>query len=167
MTAKDDNLLARLTAASARLKEVGSADLAAAVDEAIAPAGWGKIRRAVEGDTGNPTLNVRMPEELKARIVAAAAAAGNELPDDIVEALRRFADGSFSPAAPVRARRGSAQKSTNLSARIDPAIRERAEAAAADRAGDLGYTATATSIVTAWLVEKYGLQTEPKATPAK
>lgn len=169
MATKATALINQLTAASARLREVGSDDLAEAVDLALTPQGWSLLRRAQTAAKGTlaPNAALGMSAGLRDSIKAAAQAAGNLLADDVAEGINAFVAGTFTPPEPVRASRGTAEPKTNLNVRIATELRTAAEQAATNRADELGYTANLTHIATSWLVHKYGLQAASKTTPAK
>ncbi|MEU6016944.1 hypothetical protein ABZ826_23705 [Streptomyces sp. NPDC047515] len=122
----------RLTAASARLREVDSPHLADAVDEVLAPGAWGLIRKAEQVENpekaGDPNLPISMPNFLRDEIKELAAAAGANLTADVVEGLNAYVAGTFTPVDLPRATRGNATGTANLNVRIPRALREQVEA---------------------------------------
>ncbi|MFD7980161.1 hypothetical protein [Streptomyces sp. NPDC059071] len=155
---KDTQLVADLRAASARLTEAGAPDLAAAVDEVLAPDGWSRLRHALQTGTGAPNVPVHMPLVLRDAIQTAAKAAGDSLATVLAEGLEEFIAGRFSPAANAhRARRNTGLETGNLNVRIDAGLKDRFQTAAADRADELGYKPALGHIAKAWLIEKYDI----------
>ncbi|MFF8610815.1 hypothetical protein ACF06X_33455 [Streptomyces sp. NPDC015346] len=152
MPQKDTDLRTHLTAAAARLREVGSNDLAQYVDTVLAPGGWRQL-----SETGGATWPIRMPLALRTAIQTQAEAAGNVLSDDVREGLAEFIAGRFTPERLPRARRGTAAESVNLTVRVSSELRASADKAGAERADELGYTAKASQVATAWLMQKYGI----------
>jgi hypothetical protein len=118
------NFTAGLTAASTRLREVNSPDLAAHVDEALA---------VLEGEVftarKDEKLPIRLPVTARDRIVAGAAEANRTVTADVNEAFTRFLAGEFTPGQPVRARRGVAENKVNLNVRANKTLMEQVAAA--------------------------------------
>lgn len=78
-----------------RAAGMSDADIARLVDRALGPPGRGRGRPAI----GRP-LTVRLPDELRARVAAAA------LPGEaLAETARRLLDAATAPPAPARPRR--------------------------------------------------------------
>ncbi|MFF2731751.1 hypothetical protein ACFVS9_28070 [Streptomyces sp. NPDC058008] len=117
------NFTAGLTAASARLREVNSPDLAAHVDEALAVL-EGEIVTARKDEK----LPIRLPITARDRIVAGAAEANRTVTADVNEAFTRFLAGEFTLNQPVRARRGVAEDKVNLNVRANKTLMEQVAA---------------------------------------
>lgn len=157
-------LHADLTAASHKLREVGSADLAEAVDEALTPRGIGALRNKVEAATRPPNLAIRMSATDQARIKAAAAAAGVSLTKVVAEGFDAFLAGTFTPDRMPHATRGSgAAEKVNLNVRVTEAQRARVEEMAQERADELGWTPKPMHVAMAWLLKQYPAPKKPKA----
>lgn len=108
----DRNLRAGLTAASARLKEVNSPELAAYVDTALAVGAF-RIRESEGGDN----LTIRLPVTARDHIKKAAADMGVDVNSVVEEGFRRFLAGEFTVPARGWERRGTAQAKANFNAR--------------------------------------------------
>lgn len=117
------NLPAGLTAASARLREVNSPDLAEHVDEALAVL-EGEIFAARKDEK----LPIRLPVTARDRIVARAAEANRTVTTDVNEAFTRFLAGGFTLSQPARARRGVAEKKVNLNVRVNKTLMDQVAA---------------------------------------
>ncbi|MEU5660051.1 hypothetical protein ABZ802_31200 [Streptomyces sp. NPDC047737] len=127
------NLRAGLTAASARLREVNSPELAEHVDTVLALSMY-ELGAELNEDTN---LSIRLPVTARDRIVAAVEAARNAAPENeknqhsvtasVNEGFTAYLAGTFTPSPPVRARRGVAEEKVNLNVRPDTALREQVE----------------------------------------
>lgn len=96
-----------LTAAAARLREVGSGDLATAIDTVLAPGGWTKLRAAKlpEGESATqPNVAVRMLETERDQIRDAADESGDILTHLVEAGFRDFLAGDFEPRVRNRPR---------------------------------------------------------------
>lgn len=162
---KDAKLVANLRAASIRLTEVGAPELAAAVDEVLAPSGWSKLRHATDTTTGvsTPNVPIHMPLVLRAAIQQAS----DNVPADVAEGLEAFIDGQFAPAANFyRSRRNTGLETGNLNVRVDADLKRRFQEAAEDFAEDLGYKPALSYIAKAWLIDKYDIAPAEKLAEA-
>ncbi|MEU1327145.1 hypothetical protein [Streptomyces microflavus] len=116
----DRNLRAGLTAASARLKEVNSPELATYVDTALALGAF-RIRESGTGDS----LSIRLPESARDAIEDAADDMGvTSLSTVVDEGFRRFLAGEFTVGGRTYERRGTAEKKVNLNVRPAALLRE-------------------------------------------
>ncbi|WP_329046987.1 hypothetical protein [Streptomyces sp. NBC_01422] len=144
------NFTAGLTAASARLREVNSPDLAAHVDEALA---------VIEGEIftarKDEKLPIRLPITARDRIVAGAAEASRTVTADVNEAFTRFLAGEFTLNQPVRARRGAAEDKVNLNVRANKTLMDQVAATGA----------LPMHVAADWLMRKY--ETGPYAPGAQ
>ena len=166
---KKDTLLADLRAASKRLTEVGAPELAAAVDEVLAPGGWGRLRNATDTttDAATPNVGIHMPLVVRAAIQKAAQDAKNKIKNDVAEGLEAFITGTFSPAANAhRARRNTGLETGNLNVRVDADLKARFQAAVEQRESELGYKPALSHVAKAWLIQKYGIAPAEKLAEA-
>ncbi|MFE5709635.1 hypothetical protein ACFQ7J_02225 [Streptomyces sp. NPDC056501] len=157
---KDTQLLADLRAASTRLTEAGAPELAAAVDDVLAPGGWSRLRHATDTTTGvsTPNVAIHVPLVLRTAIQDASQAANSTLKDDVAEGLEAFIAGRFSPEANAyRARRNTGLETGNLNVRVDADLKRRFQEAAEDLTEDLGYKPALSHVAKAWLIEKYDI----------
>ncbi|SBU98039.1 hypothetical protein YUMDRAFT_06015 [Streptomyces sp. OspMP-M45] len=115
------NLRAGLTAASARLREVNSPDLAEHVDTVLTLSTY-ELRDALNVDEN---LSIRIPVTARDRIVAGAEQAGRTVTADVNNGFTAYLAGAFTPNPPVRARRGTSEEKVNLNVRPDDALRQR------------------------------------------
>ncbi|MFF1916201.1 hypothetical protein ACFVYE_32360 [Streptomyces sp. NPDC058239] len=121
------DLRAQLAAASARLQEVDSPALAAAVETVLAPRGWAALRATDTDGTAGPNLSVLMDKAARDQIVAAAKAAGTSVTDAVNEGYRSVLAGEYTPRKPVRARYGAAVEKVNLNVTPALSLRQRVE----------------------------------------
>ncbi|MGW5003213.1 hypothetical protein ACWEP8_36795 [Streptomyces hydrogenans] len=156
MATAPKKLIADLTAASNKLRDVGAPELADTVDSLLTPAGWGQLRRAVEPSTDNRNEMIRIGEAAHRHYEQAATAAGSTLTADVSEGLRAFADGTFSPAGYPRREAGSKAQS-HMNVRIADDLRAAFAAAVTARTTELGYKTTIGHVAKAWLAHKYPL----------
>ncbi|WP_228994328.1 hypothetical protein [Streptomyces sp. DH8] len=120
----DRNFRAGLTAASARLKEVNSPELASYVDTALALGAF-RIRESGAGDN----LSIRLPESARDAIEDAADDMGVASLGTVVdEGFRRFLAGEFTVEGRTYERRGTAEKKVNLNVRPAALLREQVAA---------------------------------------
>ncbi|MBD3550917.1 hypothetical protein [Streptomyces sp. SP18CM02] len=120
----DRNLRAGLTAASARLKEVNSPELAAFIDTALS-VGVFRVRESEVSDN----LAIRLPESARDAIEDAADDMGvTSLGTVVDEGFRRFLAGEFTVAGRTYERRGTAGKKVNLNVRPAALLREQVAA---------------------------------------
>lgn len=113
----DRNLRAGLTAASARLKEVNSPELATYVDTVLS-VGTFRVRESAAGDN----LTIRLPITARDHIKQAAADMGVDLTSVVEEGFRQFLAGDFTVRTANRDRRGAAQAKVNLNVRPSEAL---------------------------------------------
>ncbi|MFG2676951.1 hypothetical protein [Streptomyces sp. NPDC048445] len=156
-------LHADLTAASHKLREVGSADLAEAVDEALTSRGLGALRNAVEAGNKDPNLSISLSVTDRDRIKSAAAAAKASLQKDVADGFAAFIAGTFIPEQPARAAYGAATAKVNLNVRAQPELTAAVKQAAEDQADELGWTPKPMHIAAAWLLKKYPAPKPSKA----
>lgn len=114
-----------LTAAAVKLREVGSDNLAAAVDTVLAPGGWTRLRAAPlpEGESAaQPNLPVRMLVTERDAIKAAAEAAGDILTRVVESGFEEFLAGGFDPRVRNRPRgtHATAGESKSTSLNLSP-----------------------------------------------
>ncbi|MEU9012026.1 hypothetical protein AB0D12_20055 [Streptomyces sp. NPDC048479] len=155
---KSMNLRDRLAAASSKLHEIGSHDLADAVDEVLAPNACGKLRTsdpAAKRSARNFPMKTTVPE--RAHIKASAAAVGDELVDRVSEGLRLFVSGEFVPEKPMRASKGTGKAPANLNLRANEQLCSRASARCEEVAAELGWTPTVSGVALAYLKRLYPL----------
>ncbi|MFJ7990303.1 hypothetical protein [Streptomyces sp. NPDC096351] len=164
---KDTELVTKLRAASARLTDAGAPELAATVDDLLAPGGWGRLRHATESDTAAPNVPIHMPLVVRTAIQQAAKSAGRNVPTDVAEGLEEFIAGRFRPAAGAnRVRRGTGLESGNLNVRVDADLKARFAAAVEEHGGALGYKPALSHVAKAWLIEKYSIAPAEKLAEA-
>jgi len=130
------NLRPRLEAAAARLHEVGSPDLAEAVETILSPTGWGHLRRSdptVSGGEANldRSMAIAMPIQWRDEIKSKAADAGRKIADDINEGFEQYLSGKFAPEPPARRKAGVGGATTSLNSRPSEALRKQVEEAGA------------------------------------
>ncbi|MEV6165789.1 hypothetical protein AB0L71_28520 [Streptomyces sp. NPDC052052] len=154
---------ARLAAASAKLTEAGSPDLAAAVDEVLAPNGWGLLRRTEENADTNPNLAIFMNKEIRESLKAKAEAKGTTLTADVTEAFRKFVAGEFVPDAPIRSRRNSGAEKGNLNVRPDADLLQQVKDLAEQKSAEYGWTVTPARVASAYLMRKYRISEAAQA----
>lgn len=113
-------LRADLVAAAERLREVDSPKLAEAVDTVLT---FGALQ-PYENQSA-PNLSIRLPETARDRIVAGAKRDRVSVQSVVNEGLQEFLDGTFTPQAPTRDRKGAASTKVNLNVRPEPGLMER------------------------------------------
>lgn len=148
-------LHADLTAASHKLREVGSPDLAEAVNEALTPRGLGALRNVVAAGDKDPTLTIRMSVADRDRVKAAATAAGTSIQKDVAEGFAAYLAGTFVPERPTRAVHGAGDEKVNLNVRAQRATTDAVKRAAEDRADEAGWVPKPMHVAAAWLLKKY------------
>lgn len=123
---KDTTLRPRLAAAATKLRAINEPDLADAIDDVLAPNGWGRLRRSdpTTSDTLDRNMAMSMPIEWREQIKDRAKAKGHQLADIVNEGLQKYLDGSFVPTLLERSRRGAAPEKGNLNVRAKDALRE-------------------------------------------
>ncbi|MEU9998048.1 hypothetical protein [Streptomyces sp. NPDC050848] len=160
---KDTELVTNLRAASKRLVDAGAPELAAAVEEVIAPGGWSRLRRATEDGAGSPNVPIHMPLVTRTAIQNASSS----VPKDVAEGLEAFIAGTFSPAAGAhRARRNTGLETGNLNVRVDADLKARFLEAVDTRESELGYRPALSHVAKAWLIEKYDIAPAEKLAEA-
>ncbi|MEV8455476.1 hypothetical protein AB0467_34635 [Streptomyces sp. NPDC052095] len=162
-TSSASTIRARLTAASAKLTEAGAPDLAAAVDEVLAPNGWGLLRRTEEGANANPNMAIFMNVEIRESLKAKAAAKGATLTADVNEAFTKFLAGVFVPDAPSRSRRNSGAEKGNLNVRPDADLVQQVKDIAEQKSAEYGWTVTPARVASAYLMRKYRISEAAQA----
>ncbi|MFK8851279.1 hypothetical protein [Streptomyces sp. Ac-502] len=164
MPKKDDDLLRRLSRASAHLRDTGAPDLADAVDEMCAPTGWGKLRRAIEAASPLPrNVAVYMPREERDHLRQAAADRNLVLTEEAHEGLRRFLAGEFTPVNLGRGPYTGDTVLSNLNLRLDPDLRSRADAHGKQlkETGELDWTPKAVHVVRQYLLQRMPMPKTP------
>ncbi|MFE7547006.1 hypothetical protein [Streptomyces gardneri] len=148
-----------LRAASQHLRDTGAPALARTVDSLLDPTGWEQLRRATGSDS-TTARNVPIPinADLRATYQQAAEAAGSNLTSDVLEGLRAFIDGEFSPAGYPRRNPGTPDTGTFLNVRIPESIQEAVKATAEERKDAIGFKTTLNHVAKAWLAHKYAQQ---------
>lgn len=159
-TSADRTIRARLAAASTTLTETGRPDLAAAVDEVLAPTGWGMLRRTEADSNTRPNMPIHMNLEIRELIKERAAAKGASLADDVNEGLRRFLSGEWEPTEPIRSTRNSGAEKANLNVRPDADLVQQVKDTAAQTSAALKWKVTPARIAAAWLMKKYRISAE-------
>ncbi|THA29159.1 hypothetical protein E6R18_24930 [Streptomyces sp. A1277] len=120
------DLRAQLAAASTRLREVDSPDLADAVDEVLTPRGWAALR-ATESIRAN-NLSIFLTAIDRDRITSGAKSARTTISDAVNAGFRKVIAGEYTPQQPETARKGTAKNKVNLNVTPSLALRERVEA---------------------------------------
>lgn len=171
---EDQQRVNHLTQAAEYLRANGKEELADTVDFVRTPEGIkfvnrlrvDRLRRETEEGKYGQNLAIAMPLVVREEIKASVAQAQRDNPDrdplksitvssEAVKALQAFVAGDFVPAKPVRAARGSADRTVNLNVRVDAELRKQAEDFGADNAAEFGWAPRASHIITAWLVQKF------------
>ncbi|MGW1870975.1 hypothetical protein ACWCPS_36220 [Streptomyces mauvecolor] len=168
-TPKDLETKAILEDAAAKLsagKPIAKADAPAVADAiylVLSPKGMpliGRLQTLRTEDAGTTNVAIRMPIVLREHLKAQAAAAHETLSDDAADALRQFIDGTFLPEKPRRAARSApgtaAATSGNLNVTPPADLAKQAAELGRARSDELGWTPRLPSIITAYLVGKYG-----------
>lgn len=137
-----------LVAASERLREVNSPDLAAWIDKALAPKGWVALRATDPAGASVPNLPISMDKTVRDQIVAAAQAAGTSVTADVNEGYLGVLAGEYTPRKPVRARYGAAAEKANLNVTPARSLMQRVEEATG---------MSAANVAADYLMHKYGL----------
>jgi len=169
---EDQQRVNDLTETAAFLRANGKEEWADTVDFIRTPEGIkfvnrlrvDRLRRETEEGKYGQNLAIAMPLVVREEIKTSVAQAQRENPNpqnpitvssEAGKALQAFVDGEFVPVRPVRAARGSAEKTANLNVRVDADLRQRAEDFGADNAAKFGWAPRASHIITAWLVQKF------------
>ncbi|WP_406740736.1 hypothetical protein [Streptomyces atratus] len=121
------DLRAQLAAASDRLREVNSPDLAAWIDKVLAPRGWAALRATDPDGAAGPNLSVFMDKAARDQIMAAAKAARTSVTADVNEGYLSVLAGEYTPRKPVRARYGASVERVNLNVTPALSLRQRVE----------------------------------------
>ncbi|MFI0156259.1 hypothetical protein [Streptomyces lydicus] len=169
------NLRHRLTTAAAKLREPGTpdpaalADAAEAIDEALAPNGWSKLRRTEPTAVSklSPNKPIHMDRSVRTHLHQAADAKGVVLSHLGEEGLRKFIDGEFTPERPQRAATNPEERdSVTLNVALDKDLRDQADARGKElkEAGELDWAPKTAQIVKAYLLHVLPM---PKAKKAK
>ncbi|MFG2532805.1 hypothetical protein [Streptomyces sp. NPDC048516] len=168
------NLRQRLTTAAAKLREPGTpdpgvlADAAEAIDEALAPNGWSKLRRTEPTAVSklSPNKSIHMERSLRTHLHQAAEAKGVALSDLAEEGLRLFIAGKYVPERPQRAATNPDERdSVTLNVALDKDLRAQADARGKELkdAGELDWAPKTTQIVKAYLLHVLPMPTATKA----
>lgn len=151
-SSKGAALRAQLVAASDRLRDVDSPQLADAVDALLAPGAWGLLRKSdPTSDSGPRNFSIAMTHSEKDRIKACAAASGDELVDRVNEGFRLFLTGEFLPGKPTRAARGTAPTQASLNVRADEKLREKVAVHCERLVAELGWKPSPSGVARAYL----------------
>jgi hypothetical protein len=154
---------AGLTTAAKLLRTFDHKDAAkatAALDAVLAPGGWKLLRPDY---TPGDNLAIYMDLDIREKLKAAAAAAGDILGEVVTDGFRAFIEGTWTPRQPgQRARRnsGATSKKGNLNVTPDNEVRRQARNRAEDVSAELGWRVTEAKLAAAWLIEKYGLDAD-------
>lgn len=162
-TSSAHTIRARLTAASATLTKAGAPDLAAAVDEVLAPGGWGLLRRTEENADANPNLAIHMNKAIRESLKTKAEAKGTSLSADVTEAFRLFLAGEFVPDAPIRSQRNSGAEKANLNVRPDASLLQQVLDVAEQKSAEYGWKVTPARVAAAYLMKKYRISEAAQA----
>jgi hypothetical protein len=156
---KDVSLRIGLTAAAARLREVDSPDLAGFVDAALAPNGWGRLRRSEAAESGSgtedKTRSIRMTPAERTHLYAAANAAEDNLAEEGNHILEEFVQGRFLPDRPAPSPYGSGTDKVSMSLILDSGLWEQAETLGKGLQAELGWRPAPSAVVRAGLMLKY------------
>jgi hypothetical protein len=156
-----ESLRSRLTAASARLREVDSPALAEAVDAVLAPNGWAQLRTSDPSVSGGTERNLamNMPESIRDQIVAAVEAdpGAASVTAKVNEGYVAYLAGRFTPRKrPAQRSAQGGGKRVNLNVRPSGALRQQVTDAGASAAG----------IGTEYLMSQYKLGPYAQDAPA-
>lgn len=150
-TSSAHTIHARLAAGAAKLRQAGADDEANAIDEILAPSGWGLLRRAEAAANperaGERNLAIPLPKDIRDEIKARAAANGDVITRVVNEGFEKYLAGKFTPKQPQRSAWGSGEVKANLNVRPSGELRDRVE-----QEGPL-----ALHVAGAYLMHKYGL----------
>lgn len=153
---KHVHLRTQMERAVERLREIGSHDLADAVEEALSPNGWGLLRSSSPGgDRAAPNMPVRMDARIREHVKKAVMKDGTTVTAKVNEGLRLFIDGKFMPEKPERAPRGGGGEGGNLNTRPDPHLKKRADEIGEMMSGAQGWKIRASAVARAYLLELY------------
>ncbi|MGW2863355.1 hypothetical protein [Streptomyces sp. NPDC001205] len=168
-TPKDLQTKEILEAAATKLRAgqtIPAADrtaVAEAIDLVLSPKGMpliGRLQTLRPEDAGTHNVAIRMPITLREHLKAQATAAHRTLTDDAADALRQFIDGTFLPDKPQRAARSTpgtaAAISGNLNVTPPADLAKQASELGKSRTDELGWTPRLPSIITAYLIGRYG-----------
>jgi hypothetical protein len=117
-----------LTAASHRLREVNSPDLAAWIDLVQAPGGADLVRKAERAArperAAGLALPITMPKDIRDAIQRKAQAAGANTTADVVRGIEAYLAGEFTPGPAPRSPYGAKVSTANLGVRLSQALRD-------------------------------------------
>lgn len=150
------SIRARLASATAKLKEAGAYDEAAAIESVTGPRGYLLLRRTEEGTTS--PLSLTVPASLKQALLSAAEEFDLVLDALAEEAYRKVLDGSFVPPESGKARRGAAAPKAVLQVQVDVELRSRVQALLPELGKSAGYRVTEASIVLTHVCEELGIE---------
>ncbi|MEV5915809.1 hypothetical protein AB0M00_43870 [Streptomyces chartreusis] len=154
----DQQRVAKVKQAAARLREVDSPELAEHVDFLLTDEGRKFIGRVNWQKTADekPNMPLYMPEKLRDAIKAKAAAAGANLEAEADHAIDEFLAGRFTPAQPVTAPRGQAPVKKNLNVRLLSVKRAQAEALSRQllAEGELDWEPNITNILSSYFADR-------------
>ncbi|MFB7359643.1 hypothetical protein [Streptomyces gardneri] len=154
MASTKDQLLTNLRDAARHLNATDKPELAKTVAGLLEDRGWVLLRMAVEDDRTAKNFPISINKVLHDRVKKASEAAGRDLTQDVVEGLRAFIDGGFSPAGYPR--RGTGESgSTTMNVRLPDDLQTSFAEVAEARQAELGYKTTIGHVVKAYLAHKY------------
>jgi len=120
----------------------------------LAPGGWQLLKQPTTSSaSGNVAISMPRStrEELKQH------ATDTSLSADVTEAFKSFLEGTFTPDAPVRARRnsGATAETVNLNVRVDSDLLQQVKDAAAERSKEYGWMVTPARVAFSYLTAKH------------
>ncbi|MFJ1827383.1 hypothetical protein [Streptomyces sp. NPDC088178] len=121
------DLRTQLAAASNRLREVDSANLAEAVDRLLVPRGWVALRDSDPNGASGPNLAIMMDAADRYRIVDGADNDDTTVTEVVNDGFRKVIAGEYTPRKPSRAPYGSAKSKVNLNVTPVLSMRTRVE----------------------------------------
>lgn len=153
------SIRARLASATAKLKEAGAYDEAAAIESVTGPRGYLLLRRTEEGETS--PLSLTVPASLKQALLSAAEEFDLVLDALAEDAYRKFLKGSFVPPQTHQVGRGKASTRSVLQVQIDSALRQEVQEKLPEVRAALGYKErglTESSIILTYVCDELGVE---------
>ncbi|MFB7592412.1 hypothetical protein [Streptomyces sp. NPDC056169] len=149
-----ETVRARLIVASEKLRPIDPL-LADTVDEVLAPGGWQLLKPPAASTGGGHPLSIGMNRAVR----DALHETSTSLSADVNEAFEEFLAGTFTPDAPVRARRnsGATAETVNLNVRVNPDLLQQVKDIAGERSDEYGWTVTPARVAAPYLLKKYEL----------
>ncbi|MFD5848312.1 hypothetical protein [Streptomyces chartreusis] len=167
-----DTIRARLPLAAGKLREIGSTDLAEAVEAAVdlvGSPGWKLTPPAERNVALFMSRWVKRTLEEKARLAAADESArtgkaplpaATTLALVVEEGWRKFLAGEYEPLPPVRAARGQSPEKENLNLRPSGELKQQVEDACAEASEAAGWKMSAGKIAMSYLYDEYDISDE-------